>query len=334
MTSMNQQWRLVRRPQGTIQPGDFTWHEIPVRPLEEGEVLVRQLYLSLDPTNRVWAATDSYLPAVAVGDVMRGVGVGRVEDSRHPGFRTGELVQGLLGWQRFEISSGRGLTRVPSLPGVEPAMFLHVLGHIGLTAWAGVLQVGRLQSGETMVVTAAAGAVGSIAGQIGKIRGGRVIGVAGSDEKCDWLTRDLGFDGAINYKTQPVRARLQALCPDGIDVQFENVGGALLDAALAHLKIGGRVALCGLIAGYAAATAPPGIANLHYLVSRRARIEGFLVSDFASRAREAYGELHGWLTEGRLKVRFTIVDGLGEAPAALNRLFDGSHDGKLLVRID
>lgn len=333
MIQTNQQWRLAARPSGPIDPNDFRWHEEPLPTLTDGEVLVRQLYLSLDPTNRVWAATDSYLPAVGIGDVMRGIGVGRVEESRHPDYRPGELVQGMLGWQRFAISKGRGLTRLPDVPGVDPSMFLHALGHIGLTAWAGVLRVARLQAGETMVVTAAAGAVGSLAGQIGKIQGARVVGIAGSDAKCEWITHELGFDAAINYKTQSVRAKLRELCPDGIDVQFENVGGPILDAALAHLRIGARVALCGFIANYAATTAPAGIANLAMLVSRRARIEGFLVTDFLSEARDAYAQLGGWLSAGRLKARFTIVDGLSEAPATLNRLFDGSHEGKLLIRV-
>jgi NADPH-dependent curcumin reductase CurA len=212
-------------------------------------------------------------------------------------------------------------------------MFLHVLGHIGLTAWAGIVEVGRLQAGETLVVTAAAGAVGSLAGQIGKILGARVVGISGTREKCGWLTGELGFDAAVNYRTEPVRVRLRELCPRGIDVQFENVGGEMLEAGLANLALHGRVALCGLISQYTATSRPAGAPNIDQLIVKRGRIEGFLVSDYMGRSREAFAALGRWLAEGRLKARLTIVDGLEHAPTALNRLFDGSHDGKLVVRL-
>jgi NADPH-dependent curcumin reductase CurA len=333
MTRVNRQWRLARRPAGLVEPTDFTWHEVPVPPLEHGQVLVRQLLLSLDPTNRVWAATDSYLPAVELGAVMRGIGVGLVEESRLDGFAPGDLVQGMLGWQAYEVSSGRGLSRLARLPGVDPSMFLHVLGHIGLTAWVGVVDIGRLQAGETMVVSAAAGAVGSLAVQIGKLLDAHVVGIAGGPEKCRWLTDGLGIDAAIDYKSEPVRKRLRTTCPRGIDVLFENVGGPLLEAGLSNLALHGRVALCGMISQYTATSAPSGPANLHELIARRARIEGFLVSDHLARAQEAFAQLGGWLREGRLQARVTIVEGLELAPATLNRLFDGSHDGKLMIRV-
>ncbi len=327
----NTQWRLRERPEGAIKVSDFTWHEEPVPALIEGQILVRTLFLSLDPTNRVWAARDSYLPAVGIGEVMRGIAVGRVEESRHDGFKAGDLVKGLLGWQAFSVSDGRGLTRVPPTADDLIPQHLHVLGHIGLTAWAGVVEIGKLKAGETMVVTAAAGGVGSLAAQIGKLRGARVIGIAGTAEKCAWLTGDLGLDGAINYKTEPFRARLKTLCPNGIDVHFENVGGALLEAAIANIALHGRIALCGMIALYAAESRPPGPSNLDRLVSQRARIEGFLVNDFGYCAKEAFTQLGAWLAEGRLQSRLTIVDGLAHAPEALNRLFDGSHEGKMLI---
>lgn len=330
---INTQWRLRERPEGAVKPTDFTWHEEPVPGLAEGQVLVRTLYVSLDPTNRVWASRDSYLPAVAIGDVMRGIAVGRVEESRHDAFKAGDLVKGLLGWQAYSVSDGRGLARVPPASDDLVPQHLHALGHIGLTAWAGVVEVGKLKAGETMVVTAAAGGVGSLAVQIGKLLGARVIGIAGTPEKCAWLTGDLGLDGAINYKTESFRARLKTLCPRGIDVHFENVGGPLLEAAIANIALHGRIALCGMIALYAAESRPPGPSNLDRLVSQRARIEGFLVSDFGHCAKDAFTQLGTWLAEGRLEARLTIVDGLDKAPETLNRLFDGSHEGKLMIRV-
>ncbi len=331
--STNAQWRLRERPEGVVKASDFAWHEEPVPALGEGQVLVRTLYLSLDPTNRVWASRDSYLPAVGIGEVMRGIAVGRVEESRHDGYKAGDLVKGLLGWQVFSVSDGRGLTRVPPCPDDLIPQHLHVLGHIGLTAWAGVVEVGKLKGGETMVVTAAAGAVGSVAAQIGKLIGARVIGVAGTAAKCAWLTGELGLDGAVNYRTEPFRARFKTLCPRGIDVYFENVGGPLLEAAIANLALRGRVALCGMISLYAADARPAGPSNLDRLVSQRARIEGFLVNDFGHCAKEALTQLGTWLADGRLKSRLTVVDGLQQAPDTLNRLFDGSHEGKLLIRV-
>ena len=221
---MNPQWRLVARPQGLFKESDFRWVEEETPPLEDGQALVRTIYLSLDPTNRGWAAGDTYLPAVPLDGVMRGIALGRVEESRAPGLAPGDVVQGLLGWQRYAVLPASALTKLPPIPLPLSAHF-GLLGHIGLTAWVGLLQVGQPKAGETLVVSAAAGAVGSLVGQIGKIQGMRVVGIAGSDEKCRWLTEELGFDAAVNYKRAPVFAGLRRECPSGIDVYFDNVGG-------------------------------------------------------------------------------------------------------------
>jgi len=220
----NPQWRLVARPQGLFKESDFRWVEEETPALEDGQVLVRTIYLSLDPTNRGWASTDTYLPAVPLDTVMRGIALGRVEESRAPGLAPGDVVQGLLGWQTYAVLPAAALTKLPPIPLPLSAHF-GLLGHIGLTAWVGLLQIGEPKEGETLVVSAAAGAVGSLVGQIGKIKGMRVVGIAGSDEKCQWLTGELGFDAAVNYKKRPVLAGLRRECPKGIDVYFDNVGG-------------------------------------------------------------------------------------------------------------
>ncbi len=331
---MNRQWRLAARPVGTFKDSDFEWTTAAVPELNEGELLVRNQYLSLDPTNRGWAnETDSYLPAVKLGEVMRGGAIGVVEESRHPNFKTGDHVSGLLGWQEYAVTNGMGLAKLPEIPGLPLTAHLGLFGHIGLTAYYGLLDVGQPKAGETLVVSAAAGAVGSLVGQIGKIVGCRVVGIAGSDEKCRWLTEELGFDAAINYKTQNVSEALKRTCSNGIDVDFENVGGQILDAVLAQINIGARISLCGMISQYNATERVPGPYNLVMLVVKRARIQGFLVSDYMDRAAEAMTALGGWLMEGRIKYRVDIVEGLDQAPRAVNKLFDGSNQGKLVVKV-
>ena len=330
----NGQWRLAAHPKGLVQPGDFRWMEEAVREPGQGETLVRVEYLSLDPTHRIWASgQQSYVAPVAIGEVMRGGAVGVVEASRHPGFPVGARVRGLLGWQQYALSDGRNLTLLPDDPALPPTAHLGLLGHIGQTAYFGLLEIGRPQAGETLVVSAAAGAVGSLVGQIGKLHGCHVIGIAGSDEKCRWIAEELGFDGAINYRTQDVGAKLNQLCPHGIDVGFENVGGAILDAILARINLRARIVVCGLIAQYNAAGAVPGPYNFQQILMQRARVEGFIVSDFAARAPEANSALRRWYEEGKLKYRVDVVEGLRNAPAALNRLFDGSNAGKLIVKV-
>ncbi len=332
-SAVNRQWRLVRRPSGPLDASNFEWVAGPVPAPGDGEVLVRTLQLSLDPTYRSWAAGETYVPAVPIGAVMRGIGVGVVDASRSPAFAPGDLVQGMLGWQEWSVQPARAVSNVVLPPGMPLYAALGLFGHIGATAYFGLVDVARPKAGETLVVTGAAGAVGSLVGQIGRILGLRVVGIAGSDEKCAWLTNELGFDGAVNYRTEPVRSRLAALCPDGIDVHFENVGGELLEIALSMITLRARVVLCGLIAQYNDRIPPPGPRTLGNLLIKRARMEGFIVLDYANRFAEAAQALAAWYAEGRLRYRVDIVRGLELAPSALSRLFDGTNQGKLIVEV-
>ncbi len=331
---MNRQWRLAARPVGMFKDSDFQWTQEPVRELKEGELLVHNKYLSLDPTNRGWAnEMDTYLPAVKLGDVMRGGTIGVVEESKNPNFNVGDHVSGLLGWQEYAISDGTGIGKLPEIPGMPLTAHLGLFGHIGLTAYYGLLDVGQPKAGETLVVSAAAGAVGSLVGQIGKIVGCRVVGIAGADEKCRWLTDDLGFDAAINYKQENVFEALKRECPNGIDVDFENVGGEILESVLALINLGARISMCGMISQYNATDRRAGPSNLFMLIVKRARMQGFLVSDYMSRAGEAMTALGRWYVEGKIKYRVDVVEGLEQTPRAVNKLFDGSNQGKLVVKV-
>ncbi|HEU4389115.1 MAG TPA: NADP-dependent oxidoreductase [Blastocatellia bacterium] len=334
MTSgSNRQWRLVARPEDKFKRTDFEWREEPIPTPGDGQLLVRNLYLSLDPTNRIWAARDSYLPAVKLGDVMRGISIGVVEQSRNPSFREGVHVQGLFGWQDYAVTDGTGVTPLPDDPSTPLTAYFGVLGHIGFTAYFGLLDIGKPEVGETLVVSAAAGATGSLVGQIGKIKGCRVIGIAGADDKCKWLTDELGFDAAVNYKSGPILDSLKAVCPNGIDVYFDNVGGEILDAALDLINLRARIVLCGLISQYNSKEPQPGPYNFGNILTRRGRVEGFIVLDYAKRFPEALPELRRWMADGRLKYRVDVVEDLENAPEAINRLFDGSNIGKLVVRV-
>lgn len=330
---LNHQWRLAARPEGLIKESDFTWTEEAVPELQDGQFLVRNLYLSLDPTMRMWATRDTYLPAVPIGDVMRGGTIGIVEESRNANFKAGDHVSGLLGWQEYAITDGKGVNALPNLPGVPLTAHFGLFGHIGLTAYFGLLDIGQPKAGETLVVSAAAGAVGSLVGQIGKIKGCRVVGIAGADDKCKWIVDELGFDAAINYKTENVAEALKKHCPNGIDIDFENVGGEIMDAVLAQINLRARIVLCGLISGYNATTPVPGPYNFANILIQRARVEGFIVLDYAPRAMECMMEMGKWLMEGKIKYRIDEVDGLKGAPMALNRLFEGTNIGKLVVKI-
>lgn len=329
----NRQWRLAARPQGMIKDTDFEWVEEPVRSLETGEVLVRNIYLSLDPANRGWVREGpSYVEPVGIGDVMRGLTISVVEASRNDRFSEGDIVSGTAGWQDYGISDGSDLRVIPPSP-LPLTAFLGLFGMVGLTAYFGLLDVGKPQAGETLVVSGAAGAVGSIVGQIGKIVGCRVVGIAGSDAKCAWLTDELGFDAAVNYKTESVTRNLHKHCPDGIDVIFENVGGEILDAELMWINNFARVVICGLISSYNATEPVPGPYGFRSVLVRRARIQGFIIFDYMDRASEAIQKMSEWYTEGRLKYRVDVYDGLETAPRNINRLFDGSHDGKLIIKV-
>lgn len=333
--TVNRRWLLAARPQGMVKPSDFELREDPVPEPADGQFLVRNLYLSLDPAMRGWMTdAPSYIPPVALGDVMRGGCVARVEESRHPDYSPGELVLGLFGWQDYALSDGGGAFPVNKVPdGVPPTMPLGALGLTSLTAYFGLKELGKPQPGETVVVSGAAGATGSVVGQIAKIQGCRVIGIAGGPDKCAWLTGELGFDHAIDYKGEDVAARLSDLCPKGLDVFWDNVGGAILEAALANLAMRARVVICGAISIYNAEQLPPGPSNYIQLLIKRARMEGFIVFDYLPRTDEAMAELVPWVVEGKIRHREDVRDGLENAPEALLSLFEGGNQGKLMVKI-
>jgi NADPH-dependent curcumin reductase len=334
MPTVNRQWLLARRPRGMVSAEDFRLVESDVPTPGEGEVLVRNLYLSCDPTQRGWMSADTYLPAVKVGEVMRAFAAGEVAASRDPRFREGELVTGLFGWQDYALArpgTASSPSRVPHGVPLETAM--SALGLTGITAYFGLLDVGRPQPGETVVVSGAAGATGSVVAQIAKIKGCRAIGIAGGPEKCAYLTGELGLDAAVDYKAEDVAARLGELCPKGIDVFFDNVGGDILDAALARLAMRGRVVLCGAIARYNDTRLASGPRNYLSLLVQRGRMEGFIVLDYFPRAGEAVAALAGWMHEGKLKDRVDVQVGFENAPATLARLFKGENAGKQLLRI-
>ncbi|MBV8616479.1 MAG: NADP-dependent oxidoreductase, partial [Acetobacteraceae bacterium] len=281
MVDVNRRWLLKTRPAGMLKDEDFDFVEAPVPEPAEGEILVRVQMLSCDPTQRGWLGGDTYMPAVKIGEVVRSLGAGRVVKSRHSGFREGDLVAGLVGWQDYAAINPTGVSGVTKLPpGTPLEKALGTLGLNGLTAYFGLLDIGRPQPGETVLVSGAAGATGSLVGQIAMIKGCRAVGIAGGAEKCRWLTEVAGFDAAIDYKAEQVEQKLGAVCPDGIDIYFDNVGGEILDAALARLAMHGRVVLCGAISIYNSTEPPPGPKNYLNLLLQRGRMEGFLVLDY------------------------------------------------------
>jgi NADPH-dependent curcumin reductase len=326
--------RLMKRPKGLLEAGDLVLGEAPVPELKDGEALARVKYLSVDPTMRVWMAGDSYLPAVVIGDVMRAFGLAEVVESRHAQFKKGEKLVGLTNLQEYVVvdSAPRaGWQKIPSIPFISDTLFLGALGITGLTAYFGMTEIGKPQKGETLVVSAAAGATGSVAGQIGKIHGCRVVGIAGTDEKCAWLTDELGFDAAVNYKHADWKEKLAAATPNGVDINFENVGGDVMEAVLGRMNLHGRVVLCGLISGYTKESGGP--SNLGILIVKRLKVEGFLILDYAARFTEGATELGKWKMMGKLKDKQTVVEGLEKAPEAINMLFTGGNIGKTLVKI-
>lgn len=336
MSESNRRFLLKSRPQGRISADTFDLVEEPVPELGEGEALVRTRWISLDPTNRAWIGeTPTYLPPVGIGEVMRAVGLGEVVRSNHPGYQEGQLVQGLVGWQDWVVASDSApLLPVPEVPGVSPSLYLGALGVTGLTAWVGLTDIGRPQPGETLIVSAAAGAVGSVVVQMAKILGARVVGIAGGPEKCQLLTERLGADAAVDHRAPDWHDQLVAATPDGIDVDFENVGGDIMDAIFARLNLRSRVVLCGLISGYNDADPPPGPRAFGNLLVQRAKLEGFIVLDHLDRIGEAVADLVGWIEDGKLEPLETVVEGFEQLPTAINMLFDGANTGKLVVRID
>jgi NADPH-dependent curcumin reductase len=335
MTEMNKTWVLRHRPVGDVKETDLELVEAPLAPLQEGEVRARTIYLSLDPTNRIWMSDkDAYLPPVALGEPMRGGGLSLVTESRFGGLEPGDIVNtGLAHWALYNTLPGASLAKLPQLPGVPLTAFMGPLGATGMTAYFGLMDIAKPKAGETVVVSAAAGAVGSMVGQIAKIQGCRVVGIAGSDEKCKWLIETAGFDAAINYKKEDVGAALDKHCPNGIDINFENVGGEIMDIVIARLNDFSRMPLCGLISTYNATEPVPGPYNFDNLLMRRTLVKGFIVIDYYPRFAEGIQQMAQWLMEGKLKFETDVVEGLENAPASLSRLFEGKNLGKLVVKV-
>lgn len=334
MAATNRKWILRQRPRGMPQRGDFELREEPVPELADNQFLVRNLYLSCDPAQRSWLARDTYVPRIAIGETMRAGAAAQVVASRHGAFHEGDIVFGMFGWQDYAVSDGTGFVDVSKLPaGVPIPLCMSALGLTGLTAWYGMLEVGAVKAGDDVLVSGAAGATGSVAAQIAKIRGARVVGMAGGPVKCAFLAGELGLDGAIDYRAGNVPARLKELFPRGIDLFFDNVGGEALDTVLLHLAPRARVVMCGAISVYNDLEHTPPLKNYNRLMVVRARMEGILVTDCAARFPAAGAELGRWIAEGRLRSQVDIVDGLERAPEALCRLFTGENLGKQLVRL-
>jgi len=333
VSNTNRQLRLQSRPKGLLAPGDLQLAESPVPELKDGQALARVKYLSIDPTMRVWMVVDTYFPAVRIGEVMRSFGFAEIVESRHPDYKKGDRVIGLTGFQDYVVvdaSDKQSFQKVPKIPFVSDTAFLGVLGINGLTAFFG-MEIGQPKKGDTLVVAAAAGATGSIVGQIGKIHGCRVVGIAGSDDKCAWIAKDLGVDVAINYKLPDWKEKLAAATPNGIDIDFENVGGEIMQEVLKRMNLHGRVVLCGLISGYT--KEDPAMASFANVLVKRLRVQGFILIDYSSRFMEAATQLGQWKMFGKLKGRETIVEGLEKAPDAINMLFTGGNTGKLIVKV-
>lgn len=317
-----------------LAAGDLVLSATPVAELQEGQALAKVKYLSVDPTMRVWMAGDSYLPAVAIGEVMRAGGLAEVIESKHAQYKKGDKIVGLTGLQEYVVVEAQPkfpFQKVPSIPFVSDTLFLGALGMTGLTAYFGMMEIGKPQKGETLVVSAAAGATGSIAGQIGRIHGCRVVGIAGTDEKCKWLTEELGFHAAVNYKQADWKDKLAAATPNGVDIDYENVGGEVMAAVLERMNLHGRVVLCGFISGYTKEA--PEQLSLGLAIVKRLKVQGFIILDYASRFMDAATELGKWKMLGKLKDRQTVVDGIAKAPEAINMLFRGENIGKLLVKV-
>lgn len=333
-SDVNRRWLLAEFPQGELGAEHFRWSEAEVLAPADGQVLVRNTYLSLDPTNRIWASgAQSYLPAMKLGEVMRGVTLGEVIASRDARVEVGACVTGLLGWQDYAVVRASAVQVLQCDPRRPVTDYLGVLGSSGLTAYFGLLDVGMPRSGETVLVSAAAGAVGSLVGQIARLQGCRTVGLVGSASKARWITGELGFDSAINYREGNVREAIARECPSGVDIYFDNVGGEILDAAMGQLNLRGRIVLCGLISQYNSSSPLQELRNLGRFLVNRGRMQAFIVLDYLARANEAHARIADWLEQGQIQHRVDIVRGLEHAPAALGKLFDGSNVGKLLIQM-
>ena len=337
MTAMNKQWLLHQRPLGMVGAEHFKLTESPMPEpdLQAGQVLIKTLMLGFDPAMRGWLIDEpSYLPPVAIGEPMRASGVGQVVKSNNPDLPVGVLVQGLTNWQEYSIGDPAGPVPPAALPqGVPPNLALSVFGSTSLTAYFGLMDVGQPKAGETVLVSGAAGATGSVVAQIAKLQGCRVIGIAGGAEKCQWLRDACQLDAVIDYKSEKLEQRLGALCPEGVDIFFDNVGGDTLEAGIEHMADFGRIVLCGAIASYNDAVPQPGPHNLMRLVTRRIRMQGFIVIDYLGRAPEAIDALTQWVSAGQIAWREDVQEGFENIPDTLQRLFDGRNVGKQLLKL-
>jgi NADPH-dependent curcumin reductase CurA len=328
---MNTLWTLAARPQGMVKQSDFALQTYPLQSLQDGEFRVQIQYISLDPAIRGWMnAGTTYVSGIELGAVIRTFSAGTVVETRNGNFPVGTAVTGLFGAQRFAVSQGKNVDVVDASQ-APLHLYLGALGMPGMTAYFGLLDKGKPQAGETVVVSGAAGIVGSLVGQIAKLKGCRTIGIAGGVEKCAMLTQDFGFDAAIDYKSEKVLERLKIMAPDGVHIYFDNVGGEILDAALANLARGARVVLCGAISQYNA-TAPNGPKNYLKIVTARGIMHGIIVFDYQSRYPEAVRDIAEWMREGHIVTYNHIIEGLEQFPDALLMLFSGENRGKLLIQ--
>jgi NADPH-dependent curcumin reductase CurA len=333
MDAVNHQFRLASRPQGMVGREHFDYVEEAIPELQEGQVLIENSYISLDPAMRGWmSAGRSYIPPVEIGEVMRAGTVGTVVESKGTKLVAGDDITGWLGVQQYAVCDENAVFKVDTTE-IPLPKYLGALGMPGMTAYFGLLEVGAPKEGETVVVSGAAGAVGSVVGQIAKLKGCRVVGIAGGPDKCGWIVDELGFDAAIDYKSEDVGAALREHCPEGIDVYFDNVGGDILDAALARLARGARVVVCGAISQYNNLDAVKGPSNYMSLLVNRARMQGFVVMDYMSRYPEAMRDMGAWIADGRLIAREDVVEGFDSFPDALKKLFAGENVGKLVLKI-
>ena len=335
MTDQSRRLVLANRPSGMVDDSVFRLETVDVPEPTDGEAVVRVQYLSIDPTIRGWMDdAPGYLPPIEIGAAIRSGGLGQVVASRNDAYAVGDTVFGMLGWQEHAVVGTEGAMAQVVPPGMDPTAVLSVFGTTGMTAYFGLLDIGRPVAGDVVVVSGAAGATGSVVGQIAKIKGaGKVVGIAGGPEKCAWLVDELGFDAAIDYKAGPIGPRLREECPEGIDVYFDNVGGEMLDTCLANLAMKARVVCCGAISAYNDREGAYGLTNYFSLITKRARMEGFLILDYLDRFGEAQGEMLGWVLDGTVKHAVHVVEGLEAAPEALILLFTGGNTGKVIVHL-
>ena len=333
---LNRSWKLKRRPKGIINEKDLELVSEEVPQITDGQILAKTIYFSLDPTNRIWMSDiDQYMEPVEIGDVMRAGGsLAVVEETKVSHIKVGDIIQGGMhgGWQEYFIVPGEEASAISLTESIPLTALISVLGFTGPTAYFGFLDIGKPKKGETVVVSAAAGAVGSIVCQIAKIKGCYVVGIAGSDDKCNWLKNDLKVDKVVNYKKQPILNKLRETCPNGIDIYFENVGGETLDAALTLMNNFGRIPVCGLISMYNDWD-EPGPKMFRNILMKRLTVKGFLVSDYLDRYSESLESLSLWMSEGKIQYKVDVVEGIENAPSAVNKLFTGENKGKLIVKV-